>query len=55
VHRFLSIERNILHRDMSLYNIRMYPKHHLPAQKHLAENRPKFIDDVLKGAAADSE
>jgi hypothetical protein len=47
VHRFLSVKRDIMHRDMSLYNIRMYPKHHKSAQGQLAKNKPKFINDVL--------
>jgi hypothetical protein len=47
VHRFVSLERKILHRDMSIYNIRMYPRQHKQVQKDLITNQPKFIDDVL--------
>jgi hypothetical protein len=35
---------------MSVYNIRMYPKHHKQVQKELIQNKLKFIDDVLKVA-----
>jgi len=43
VYRFMVVERNVLHRDMSLFNVRMYPK-------HLIEYKSKFINDVLKKA-----
>ncbi len=41
----------ILHRDISSYNILMYPKHNPRARngKGLVENPPMFIDQVLSG------
>jgi hypothetical protein len=51
VHRFLSTKRNILHRDMSIYNFRMYPHHHKSTtQKGLLQNMSTFIEDVLQGS-----
>jgi len=51
VHQFVSAERQVLHRDMSVYNIRMYPNHHKQVQKDIIQNKLKFIDDVLKVAS----
>jgi hypothetical protein len=51
VHRFLSIKHNILHRDLSVYNFCMYPQHHKWTQKGPIQNKPMFIDDVLRGSS----
>jgi len=48
VHQFISAERKVHHRDMSVYNIRTYPKHHKQVQKDIIQNKLKFIDNVLK-------
>ena len=39
----------MLHRDMSIYNILMYPKHHADTMttRVYTKNPPKFIQDVL--------
>ena len=49
VHRKLVTDRQILHRDISVNNVKMYPRHHTDAmkgKKFMAEP-PKFIRDVL--------
>ncbi|KAI9070268.1 hypothetical protein FKP32DRAFT_1586278 [Trametes sanguinea] len=49
VHRTLARDRQILHRDMSLFNILMYPDWApLPERQYLKDS-PPLIDDVLQG------
>lgn len=50
VHRAL-LGINILHRNISIYNILIYPKHNPTTMnnKKLVENSPVFIRQVLKG------
>ncbi|OSD01863.1 hypothetical protein PYCCODRAFT_1435875 [Trametes coccinea BRFM310] len=48
VHRTVAHKRNILHRDMSLFNILMYPAS-APCTQWFAEDAPPLIDDVLQG------
>ena len=42
-------DSQILHRDISLNNVKMYPRHHPDAMegKVLMAEPPKFINDVL--------
>ena len=49
MHRALVVKRRILHRDISKYNILMYPEHHHDTVrgKSLAVDRPTFIKQVL--------
>ncbi|KAI0079460.1 hypothetical protein K474DRAFT_621412 [Panus rudis PR-1116 ss-1] len=48
VHRFLVLERSVLHRDLSIKNILMYPEHEEgPGKETFIENPPKFIDEIL--------
>ena len=49
VHRALVNERGIMHRDMSLYNILMYPQHRAMAEQAVIKDRPPLIEDVLAG------
>ena len=51
VHRGLVNDVNILHRDISSYNILMYPKHNpkVKSDKGLVRNPPIFINQVLSG------
>ena len=49
VHRKLVTDRQILHRDISLNNLKMYPRHHPDAMngKEFIAEPPKFIKEVL--------
>ncbi|KAI0079464.1 hypothetical protein K474DRAFT_621541 [Panus rudis PR-1116 ss-1] len=49
VHRFLVLERSVLHRDLSIKNILMYPEHEEGPDGNdtFIENPPKFIDEIL--------
>ncbi|KAI0708690.1 hypothetical protein C8Q76DRAFT_859848 [Earliella scabrosa] len=52
VHRTLLKERSVLHRDMSIYNILMYPKWAAleDENRSVLKNAPPFIQDILGGA-----
>ncbi|OBZ76719.1 hypothetical protein A0H81_03221 [Grifola frondosa] len=54
VHRNVAMKRGVLHRDMSLHNILMYPEHREIQGKCIMENPPKFIDDLLGIASKNS-
>ncbi|KAI0772804.1 hypothetical protein BD413DRAFT_473567, partial [Trametes elegans] len=58
VHRTLVRERSILHRDMSLFNILMYPKRsswpEVQALGHYKDH-PALIDEVLAGKSTDPD
>ncbi|OBZ76171.1 hypothetical protein A0H81_03216 [Grifola frondosa] len=54
VHRNVAMKRGVLHRDMSLHNILMYPEHREIQGKCIMENPPKFIDDLLGVASKNS-
>ncbi|KAI0752692.1 hypothetical protein C8Q80DRAFT_1147700 [Daedaleopsis nitida] len=49
VHRTLLRQRRVLHRDMSIYNILMYPQWKDVKGRQVADDAPPMIDDVLKG------
>ncbi|KAI1792812.1 hypothetical protein LXA43DRAFT_1005225 [Ganoderma leucocontextum] len=49
VHRTQLVTRNILHRDMSIYNILMYPKWGNAVGRPVMEDLPPTIEDVLAG------
>ncbi|KAJ3486976.1 hypothetical protein NLI96_g3843 [Meripilus lineatus] len=51
IHRALFKRRNILHRDMSIYNILIRPRHNPKTMegKTLIDNPPVFIQAILKG------
>lgn len=51
VHRTLVKERGIVHRDMSINNVLMYPQHR-KMNKPVMKKRPPLIDDVLAGHMA---
>ena len=58
VHRGLVNNVKILHRDISSYNVLMYPKHNPEASvgKELVQNPPIFINEILRlSADNDSE
>ncbi|KAJ3491349.1 hypothetical protein NLI96_g775 [Meripilus lineatus] len=50
VHRELCINRNVLHQDISPWNMVMYPKHHPDTMKgqRLVENPPMLISQILR-------
>ncbi|KAI0076434.1 hypothetical protein K474DRAFT_1662954 [Panus rudis PR-1116 ss-1] len=48
VHRTMVIQRRVLHRDVSIHNMMMYPQHGPESQNALMmKDPPKFIGDVL--------
>ncbi|KAI1791249.1 hypothetical protein LXA43DRAFT_1061457 [Ganoderma leucocontextum] len=47
VHRTQLLQRKVLHRDMSIYNILMYPEWTSMEGRHVNKNSPLMIDDVL--------
>ncbi|KAI0657462.1 hypothetical protein C8Q70DRAFT_934829 [Cubamyces menziesii] len=49
VHRTLASARKVLHRDMSLFNILMYPQWGNRVGRRCMEHSPALIDDVLSG------
>ncbi|CDO68421.1 hypothetical protein BN946_scf184707.g2 [Trametes cinnabarina] len=49
VHRMLARDRQILHRDMTLFNILMYPSLAPCVEGRFLRNSPPLIDDVLRG------
>ncbi|CDO78256.1 hypothetical protein BN946_scf184827.g2 [Trametes cinnabarina] len=49
VHRTLARDRQILHRDMSLFNVLMYPDWAPHPGGRYFENSPPLIDDILQG------
>ncbi|KAH9903432.1 hypothetical protein C8Q73DRAFT_786011 [Cubamyces lactineus] len=49
VHRMLASARKVLHRDMSLFNILMYPQWGDCLGVRCMEHSPALIDDVLSG------
>ncbi|KAL7281095.1 hypothetical protein ACG7TL_004401 [Trametes sanguinea] len=49
VHRTLARERQILHRDMSLFNLLMYPTSAPCAENEYFKDAPPLIDDILQG------
>ncbi|TBU21294.1 hypothetical protein BD311DRAFT_812433 [Dichomitus squalens] len=55
VHRTVLLEREVLHRDMSLYNILMYPKWGGVSGRHVSEKTPVSIRDVLLGSKRPAE
>ncbi|KAJ8481082.1 hypothetical protein ONZ51_g6251 [Trametes cubensis] len=50
VHRTVAARRHVLHRDMSLANILMYPQRNLCEELPWMEDMSPLIDDVLGGA-----
>ncbi len=42
------MDRSILHRDMSMNNILIYPQHDPASEKRFTKNPPKFISDVIR-------
>ncbi|KAI0643780.1 hypothetical protein C8Q79DRAFT_153997 [Trametes meyenii] len=55
VHRTLASRAKILHRDMSLANILMYPKWASCSNSKLLEGAPPLIDDILSGQLRDAQ
>ncbi|TBU23612.1 hypothetical protein BD311DRAFT_673589 [Dichomitus squalens] len=55
VHRTVLLERKVLHRDMSLYNILMYPKWGRVNGRSVSEKTPVSIQDVLRGSKRPAE
>ncbi|KAI9068633.1 hypothetical protein FKP32DRAFT_1561282 [Trametes sanguinea] len=49
VHRTLACNRQVLHRDMSLFNILMYPVFAPCENEWFFKDAPPLIDDVLQG------
>ena len=49
VHRTIAKQRNVLHRDMSFFNILIYPKWGDFDRLKFIEDRPPLIKDVLAG------
>ncbi|KAI0649937.1 hypothetical protein C8Q79DRAFT_357576 [Trametes meyenii] len=49
VHRTLACDRQVLHRDMSMFNILMYPAQGRYVEKRYAKDFPPPIDDLLAG------
>ncbi|KAI1786564.1 hypothetical protein LXA43DRAFT_1064488 [Ganoderma leucocontextum] len=49
VHRTKLVQRNVLHRDMSLYNMLMYPVWGSMKGRHVNENSPPTVQDILSG------
>lgn len=47
VHRTLANRAKVLHRDMSINNILMYPRCAQATNAQVLEGLPPFIDDVL--------
>ncbi len=47
VHRTLANRAKVLHRDMSINNILMYPRWAQATNAQVLEGIPPFIDDVL--------
>ncbi|THG94388.1 hypothetical protein EW026_g7076 [Hermanssonia centrifuga] len=54
-HRSLCMDRSILHRDMSMNNILIYPQHDPASEKRFTKNPPKFISDVIRDKCKDSD
>ncbi|KAI8989167.1 hypothetical protein BD414DRAFT_415083 [Trametes punicea] len=50
VHRTLALRAKVLHRDMSLGNVLMYPKWAQCTNPRFSEGLPPFIDDILEDA-----
>ncbi|CDO68493.1 hypothetical protein BN946_scf184499.g18 [Trametes cinnabarina] len=50
VHRTLARDRRVLHRDMSIFNLLMYPTLARCPQGRYSQNFPPLIDDILDGA-----
>ncbi|KAI0076336.1 hypothetical protein K474DRAFT_1675708 [Panus rudis PR-1116 ss-1] len=48
-HRYLVLDTGVLHRDLSIYNVLMYPKHGKGKDKNeiFVEDPPRFIEEVL--------
>ncbi|KAI0672352.1 hypothetical protein C8Q78DRAFT_971500 [Trametes maxima] len=55
VHRTLASRAKVLHRDMSLANILMYPKWASCSNVKMLEGAPPLIDDVLSGKLRDPQ
>ncbi|KAJ3478142.1 hypothetical protein NLI96_g9971 [Meripilus lineatus] len=55
VHRGLVNQKNVLHRDISEFNVLMYPKHHHSADGKLMQNPPVFIRQVLNPTASQED
>ncbi|KAI0372547.1 hypothetical protein BV20DRAFT_939687 [Pilatotrama ljubarskyi] len=49
VHRTLARDRHVLHRDMSIYNLLMYPTAVACTKERYVEGFPPLIDDILEG------
>ena len=47
VHRILLVERRVLHRDMSKFNILIYPRWSTKTGSKVMEGAPPLIDDIL--------
>ncbi|RDX52545.1 hypothetical protein OH76DRAFT_1377341 [Lentinus brumalis] len=50
VHRTVYSERRVLHRDMSMHNILMYPRWATVKGRRVFKDAPPFIQDVLDGS-----
>ncbi|KAI9064958.1 hypothetical protein FKP32DRAFT_1675185 [Trametes sanguinea] len=55
VHRTLARNRQVLHRDMSLFNILMYPVFAPCKDRWFCKDAPPLIDDVLRGELRPAE
>ena len=48
-HRTIYTQRRVLHRDMSAYNILIYPQWPKIKDRKVIESAPPFIRDILDG------
>ncbi|KAI0079477.1 hypothetical protein K474DRAFT_1659067 [Panus rudis PR-1116 ss-1] len=57
VHRFLVLNRGVLHRDISINNVLMYPEHveGLNGKETFIKDSPKFIDEILQPFRYDND
>ncbi|KAI0753628.1 hypothetical protein C8Q74DRAFT_1305899 [Fomes fomentarius] len=55
VHRLVAKRRDVLHRDMSIYNILMYPKWGKFTNHKFIKDLPPLIDDILGGQLRNSD
>ncbi|KAH9903403.1 hypothetical protein C8Q73DRAFT_635278 [Cubamyces lactineus] len=55
IHRTVASRREVLHRDMSIFNIMMYPQRSPSEGVKWMEDVPPLIDEVLAGRLSDSD
>lgn len=48
-HRTIYTQRRVLHRDMSAYNILIYPQWPKIKDRKVLESAPPFIRDIMNG------